>query len=59
MLRFVFFKLITLIFKKNGRDGKIRTYDPLFPKQVRYQAAPRPDNGGFLTTHDKIEKPKN
>ena len=28
----------------NGRDGKIRTYDPLYPKQVRYQAAPRPDN---------------
>ncbi len=27
----------------NGRDGKIRTYDPLYPKQVRYQTAPRPD----------------
>ena len=26
----------------NGRDGKIRTYDPLYPKQVRYQAALRP-----------------
>ncbi len=24
------------------RDGEIRTPDPLFPKQVRYQAAPRP-----------------
>ena len=24
------------------RDGQIRTGDPLLPKQVRYQAAPRP-----------------
>ncbi len=29
---------------KNGRGGKIRTCDPLFPKQVRYQAALRPDD---------------
>ena len=26
-----------------GRDGVIRTLDPLHPMQVRYQAAPRPD----------------
>jgi hypothetical protein len=26
-----------------GRDGGIRTRDPLNPIQVRYQAAPRPD----------------
>src|SRR6185436_18376782 len=26
-----------------GRDGEIRTRDPLHPMQVRYQAAPRPD----------------
>lgn len=26
-----------------GRDGEIRTRDPLNPIQVRYQAAPRPD----------------
>jgi hypothetical protein len=25
------------------RDGRIRTGDPLLPKQVRYQAAPRPE----------------
>jgi hypothetical protein len=25
-----------------SRDGRIRTGDPLLPKQVRYQAAPRP-----------------
>jgi hypothetical protein len=27
----------------NGRGEKIRTSDPLLPKQVRYQAALRPD----------------
>ena len=26
-----------------GRGGGIRTPDPLLPKQMRYQAAPRPD----------------
>ncbi len=26
-----------------GRAGRIRTGGPLLPKQVRYQAAPRPD----------------
>jgi hypothetical protein len=33
--------LIFLLF--NGRDGGIRTHDPLHPMQVRYQAALRPD----------------
>ena len=28
----------------NGRGGGIRTPDPLLPKQMRYQAAPRPDS---------------
>lgn len=37
-----------------GRDGVIRTLDPLHPMQVRYQAALRPDcvplgNGVHLT----------
>ena len=27
----------------NGRGGGIRTRDPLLPKQMRYQAALRPD----------------
>lgn len=27
----------------NGRDGVIRTLDPLHPMQVRYRAALRPD----------------
>jgi hypothetical protein len=30
-----------------GRDGEIRTRDPLNPIQVRYQAALRPDMGIF------------
>ncbi len=29
---------------ENGRGGEIRTHDPLYPKQVRYQTAPRPDS---------------
>jgi hypothetical protein len=28
----------------DGRGGGIRTRDPLLPKQMRYQAALRPDN---------------
>lgn len=28
---------------QNGRDGWIRTSDPLLPKQVRYQATLRPE----------------
>src|SRR6185369_11085092 len=31
-----------------GRDGEIRTRDPLHPMQVRYQAAPRPDCGARI-----------
>ena len=34
----------------NGRGGKIRTCDPLFPKQMRYQAALRPDDGFHTET---------
>lgn len=40
---------------KNGRGDRIRTCDPLLPKQMRYQAALLPDParqgripGGFL-----------
>ena len=28
---------------EDGRGGEIRTHDPLYPKQVRYQTAPRPE----------------
>ena len=31
------------VLRKIGRDDWIRTSDPLLPKQMRYQAAPRPD----------------
>ena len=31
-----------------GRGERIRTSDPLCPRQVRYQAALRPDEGGYL-----------
>lgn len=31
-----------------GRDGVIRTHDPLHPMQVRYQAALRPDEGVII-----------
>jgi hypothetical protein len=36
-----------LIFRKNGRGGWIRTNGPLLPKQMRYQAALRPDMCGL------------
>jgi ornithine cyclodeaminase len=32
-----------------GRSERIRTSDPLLPKQVRYQAALRSDRGGWVT----------
>ncbi len=31
-----------------GRGGEIRTPDPLFPKQMRYQAALRPGPWGLI-----------
>src|SRR5437867_12983897 len=31
---------------KTGRGGEIRTHDLLYPKQARYQATLRPDEGG-------------
>ena len=53
------FRHCGLIFRKfekaesvsnTGRGGKIRTCDPLLPKQVRYQTALRPD--GITLTHN-------
>ena len=35
-------------FYEDGRGSKIRTCDPLYPKQVRYQAAPCPDRSQAL-----------
>ena len=31
-----------ILMEKSGRGGEIRTHDPLYPKQVRYQTALRP-----------------
>jgi hypothetical protein len=36
---------------KIGRGDRIRTCDPLLPKQMRYQAAPLPDNIGWSRAH--------
>jgi leucyl/phenylalanyl-tRNA---protein transferase len=51
---------MTVHWQKNGRGGGIRTHDPLLPKQMRYQAALRPDrqhsnpNRGPLQTRTRI-----
>ena len=42
---------------KTGRGGRIRTYDPLYPKQVRYQTAPRPDQWRLTSDTNLIWKP--
>jgi hypothetical protein len=31
-----------------GRGGRIRTIDPLLPKQMRYRAALHPDSAAFI-----------
>ena len=36
-------------FELIGRGGGIRTHDPLLPKQMRYQAALRPDDSSSVT----------
>ena len=41
----------------DGRGGEIRTHDPLYPKQVRYQTALRPGPNLHLTGLFRIEKP--
>ena len=44
----------------DGRGGEIRTHDPLYPKQVRYQTAPRPDDKSkyLLNMFRRFEKRK-
>jgi hypothetical protein len=39
--------MLTRISEKSGRGDWIRTSDPLRPRQVRYQAALRPDSNFF------------
>ena len=43
---------IVLIIILIGRDGEIRTHDPMHPMHVRYQAALRPEliKPAFLST---------
>ncbi len=36
-----------------GRGERIRTFDPLVPNQMRYQAAPRPDTAAIVTAGGK------
>jgi hypothetical protein len=43
---------MVVFLRKCGRGERIRTSDPLVPNQVRYQAAPRPDNQGFKKAAD-------
>jgi hypothetical protein len=44
---------------KCGRDGGIRTHDPLTPSQVRYQAALHPDVSYVAgRTQERSERPE-
>ena len=43
-------RVIPAQFDGGGRGGEIRTHDPLYPKQVRYQTAPRPDRAVLLSS---------
>ena len=36
------------LLSNSGRGGGIRTHDPLLPKQMRYQAALRPEEARIL-----------
>ena len=45
---FALLKLENLRKRSDGRGDWIRTSDPLYPKQVRYQAAPLPDTFNFV-----------
>ena len=45
------------ISRRFGRGGVIRTHDPLRPRQVRYQAALRPDINGLLHSKTLLDSP--
>jgi hypothetical protein len=45
------------ISRRCGRGGAIRTPDPLRPRQVRYQAALRPDINGLLHSKTLLDSP--
>ncbi len=40
------------LFYFDGRGDRIRTYDPLVPNQMRYQAALRPE--AIIVTHNVV-----
>ncbi len=42
--------------QKYGRGGRIRTADPLLPKQLRYQAALHPDGGIIMELRGPEER---
>ena len=45
--------------RTNGRGERIRTSDPLCPRQVRYQAALRPDEAeSTIMTRQKMQMKK-
>jgi hypothetical protein len=44
-----------LTLMKNGRGDRIRTYDPLVPNQMRYQAALHPDKALFYRLNPRIK----
>ena len=39
---------------RNGRCERIRTFDPLHPMQVRYQAAPHTDKPAIISRKSLI-----
>jgi hypothetical protein len=45
-------------FLKTGRGGGIRTRDPLLPKQMRYQAALRPEEQNYSRLGEIISTPE-
>ncbi len=46
------------MFDSNGRGGGIRTPGPLLPKQMRYQAALRPDTREIVAVRSGVFLPR-
>ncbi len=49
---------VLLSYWRNGRGERIRTSDPLLPRQVRYQAALRPDKGRTSSIDTNFVQPE-
>lgn len=65
MVRFRYYRLdagSSYLNMASGRGSRIRTYDPLLPKQMRYQAAPYPEtslveprnDSGYLSNGQQV-----